>query len=239
MAKTQPDITAPVSRGRNASIGTIMNFGTAQGSAAGVIGNAGTNNSKGGIVDNGNLSFNQAPKNASYTSRDVENGGASFSVSTSSQNPTSIQNDSSNDVASQYVAKSTAGSVNSAGAGNFASIPRSDKVVEMPSAGTPGVRVVSAELDGQVYQNNPHFGENLSAGSTNNAQRITRDFVDTQANPNKKQNGKQSVGSSSSQVRNEMVDGGVNSQEFVNLLAVNNNSVNVYVSGSSFTGIQP
>lgn len=210
----QPDITSPVSRGKNASIGITMNYGTSKG-VTGLPGIGGiVNNSKGGFVDNGNLSFNQAPKNASFVQRDPSNGGASKTVSVSSQNPLSIQDDSTNEVDSQYVAKSTSGAVNAAGAGNFATLPRSDKVVDMPVV-LGSVRVNSAELEGDVYQRDPHFGENLSAGSTDNLQRMAQDFTETEENSNKKQDGAKSVGSPAPQPRTNAVYGvNSNSSEF-------------------------
>jgi len=232
MAANTPDITAPVSRGRNASIGTVMNFGTAQsgeqGSGAGTI-----NNSKGGVVDNGVASFQNAAKNSAYMNKEG-NGGASKATSTSSQNIVSIQADTTNDIASEYVVRSTSGSVNAGAAGNYASLPRSDKAVDMPVVDPGAVRTNNASLVGQTYQDNPHFGENLSAGSTTNAERIVANRIEVENNPNKKIDGKKPLGDTTNQGRAIGRDG-LNSNDGSILLP--RNATEAVLSGE-YTGLQ-
>jgi len=125
----QPEVTAPVSRGRNASTGTIMNYGTAKGGNAG-----GSNASVGGSTSNGNQSTNQIPVSPIATEKDVFNG-ASATASTSSQNPPTIQ--SVVDVTaknSEYVARTSDGANSSVDSGYHSNLPSHNATPTLPTS---------------------------------------------------------------------------------------------------------
>lgn len=128
-----PELTSPVSRGQSASTGITQNIGTAQGSNSGIQGLGGfVNNSMGGSADRGVQSFANAAKSPSAVVADPLHGGGSFSVSTSSVNPLSIQNDSSADVLSKTVVQTDAATTSTPGQGYHTNQPKSN-AVELPA----------------------------------------------------------------------------------------------------------
>jgi hypothetical protein len=140
---TQPDITSPVTRGQSASTGVTQNIGTALGSAAagslsGGIGGF-TNNSLGGSAYNGIQSANQIPTQRgpilTPTIAVVANpleGGGSYSVSTSSVNPPSIQSDVKMYLQGQEVVTTDAQSTSVPAQGFGTVLPKS-AAVELPT----------------------------------------------------------------------------------------------------------
>lgn len=150
MARTQPELTAPVSRGQLASTGIVQNIGTAQGSDSNINGLGGfVNNSLGGSVDRGVQSFSNAAVSPSAV---VQNAltGASKTTSTSSVNPQSIQDDSSADVQTEVVAQTTSAAVSSPAAGYYSNLTRSQVDVELPVNLPGAVRTVSATMAADV-----------------------------------------------------------------------------------------
>jgi len=179
MARIAPEITAPVARGQLASIGVTQNIGTAQGSNAGVQGLGGfVNNSMGGSVDRGVQSFSNAAKSPSAVVADPRSGGGSFSVTTSSTNPLSIQNDSTAYQQGEQVAQTTAGNVSSPAAGHYGNLVRSQVAVELPVTLPGAVRTVNATMAADVTISQKGVETSLVTGSVDD-KTINQNLVPT------------------------------------------------------------
>ena len=235
----QPEITAPVSRGLNASIGIVANYGTSLGSSTGGVQGVGSSNgSVGGLRDNGTSSFQNAAKNPTATIKDPNNTPSS-SVVTSSANPQSIQDDSSSAADnSEYVSRVFTQNPNGPGAGGYHSnLPKAVHSVEMPS--NTGFNKNYASTLGGNDQNLKGLETSITFGSVNDINRLANDFNEVKLNSNKKLDGAKSIGSPEPQPRNETIDG-VNSNNIVGgANAVAPNLANKAQGAGQFTGIQP
>jgi hypothetical protein len=178
MARTQPEITAPVSRGQLASIGVVQNIGTAQGSNSNINGLGGfVNNSLGGVVDRGVQSFSNAAVSPSATIKDASTG-SSKAVTTSSTNPQSIQDDSSADVNGEKVAQTTSAAVSSPANGYYSNLTRSQVDVELPVNLPGAVRTVSATMAADVTISQKGVETSRVTGSVDD-KTINQNLVDT------------------------------------------------------------
>ena len=235
----QPEVTAPVSRGLNASIGVIANYGTSKGAAGGTMGVGGSNGSVGGLRDNGTASFQNAAKNPTAQIKDVYNGANGASV-TSSANPLSIQNDSKTAAGnSEYVVRSFVQNPNSPGVngGFLTNYPKSTQNVESPSK--DGYNKNYATTIGGNTLNLKGIETSREFGSVNNdLTRAANNANEAALNSNKKIDGAKMVGDPTVQVRNEATDQGIVSNNFVK-----NNTANVPNGATElagkYTGIQP
>lgn len=215
---TQPDITAPVSRTRASSIGTIMNYGTAVNST-----NGGANSTVGGSANNGVASFQNTAKNPITLNRDTNLGGATKESLVSSQNPASIQLDSTNDRQSQYVAR-TAQNLISSTAGYHVDFPTAANVANQQPNSRSGPSYV---LEGKTYPNSiakvgPGLqNSNVYGGDQSNLGALRNDFAEDLADPvHKRVDGKKGVGDPTPQVRNSATED-LTSTNFVDNVGAN------------------
>jgi len=205
----QPDITAPVSRGRNASLGTILNYGTAVNSTAG-----GANTSVGGSATNGGSSFQTVGNNPIELVADP-NSGATKSTVVSSNNPDTIQAESVNSRDSQYIART---------AQNLISNPNGFHV-DFPNATDVAVQQTNDPnytIEGNTYPNSigkvgPGLqNSNVYGGDQTNLGKIYDDAAIAEADPvtAERQGGRKPVGDPTVQNRDEATEG-VSSNDFV------------------------
>lgn len=231
-------ISEPVSRGAAAAVGVVQNFGTAIAGDGGTGGGVVSAN-RGGIVDNGGQSMQQAAVAPSATLTDIYNTPAPGGNTESSRNPVVIQDDSTAAATnSEYVVRTTPAQIDSTSAGYHTDSPKSDVVAELPAYGSPAVREVSATFGGDVYQNPAKGYDNArELGSLTNLDVVANEFGEAVVNPNKKQNGAATVGSPSTQLRNETTDqGAISSSDSFNP-SVEVTPANAGLAGE-FTGIQ-
>ncbi len=218
MARTLPEITSPVSRGQIASIGIAQNFGTSQGPAAtgGFV-----NNSLGGSVDRGTQSFSNA---AVSPSAFVQNPltGASKTVSTSSVNPQSIQDDSSADVNGERVVSTTAATNVAASSTGADTIMPKSMATELPVISPGAVRVQSATIAAPTTISYEGVATSLVTGSVSDNiinQKLEPTAASESINPRidgKSFKGPQGLPSSSVQVRDTADFGPNNLMPFQN-----------------------
>jgi len=202
----QPEITAPVSRGRDASLGSITNYGTAKNGVSG-----GANVSVGAAQSNGNQSMNQVPISPVASIENIYNGAANGASTSSSQSPEAIQgNVNTAAVHSEYVARTTAGNVSSPAAGYYTNYPRTDKVPQRPDNGF-GNKNYDTTYGEKTYGNPNGIETSREFGSnSDDLERIATNAGVVEQNPNKKIDGAKPLGDPTPQERETLLDGETN-----------------------------
>lgn len=202
-------ITEPVSRGLLASIGTVQNLGTAGQGAVG----GGSNGTKGGLVDNGGTSYQNAAIAPTAQIKDIYSGPSGAGNTESTTDPINAQYAVTS---TEYYEPRTSTVVASAAEGYHSDLPRSNKAAERAANDSPAVRNSNTTFGEKVYGNGEGIETDRVYGSVTNLENVRNNFNETLVNTGSDRvDGKKGLGDPTAQSRDNGTFG-IQGNNFVN-----------------------